>query len=215
MFWYHTPSCLHSIFPDTLNVCWRCGLTGGILFHLFWDCSGIIPFWLTVQNWIHRELGVKIPLTLLEFLLTVPPCKLHRTSSRLLLHRLLTVAKCLKAKYWKQSLIPTLLDLSSHIKEVRSMERLSPMMSNRINFFESIWFLWYSLVLDQSLSYGSCHAGGFPPDITESLDNTIVPLPFMFSCLVCLCVFFSCILRFDYPMSFILVFSYRLCSGLE
>lgn len=136
MFWYYTPSLLHSILPDLPDKCWRCSSDGrGTWFHLFWDGSGIQPFWNIVQHLVYSVSGIRIPLSPLAFLLNVPPCKLSCKTSRLLLH-MLTAAKCLIAALWKQNSLPSLSDLHSRLKEIRTMEYLTALLNNKIYLFD-------------------------------------------------------------------------------
>lgn len=43
--WYRTPKILHAINPTTSTTCWRCGLEGGILYHVVWSCTALQSFW--------------------------------------------------------------------------------------------------------------------------------------------------------------------------
>lgn len=101
MLWYHTPALLHSLFPTSPDNCWRCGETGGTLFHIYWDCPEIRSYWTTVQSVVQQVIGIDIPLTPLAYILNATSCQLGRLSSRLLLH-ILTAAKCLIAAFWKK-----------------------------------------------------------------------------------------------------------------
>lgn len=141
MFWYHTPSLLHSLFPEVPDVCWRCGVGGADLFHIFWDCPSIQGYWSTVQQLLQDVLGLQIALSPLTYLLNVPPQGLSRGASRLLLH-MLTAVKCLIAVFWKRTAVPSLSDLQQRILEIRSMERLSASLANQIDLCNSVWSLW-------------------------------------------------------------------------
>lgn len=141
--WYtdHTPALLHSLFPNTPDNCWRCGEAGGTLFHIYWDCPSIRPYWVMIQTFVQQVIEVSIPLTPLAFLLNAPSCALGRRSLRLLLH-ILTAAKCLIATFWKRSHTPSLSDLCTRIKEIRTMEHLTALLNSRVDQFNSIWSLW-------------------------------------------------------------------------
>lgn len=123
MFWYHTPS----LFPMTPDICWRCDSARSDIFYVFWDCPGIQPFWASVWDFIYRVVGVELPLTPLSLLLNVPSYKLTRKASRLVLH-MLTTAKCLISAFWKCSSPPSIDDLYSRIKQIRSMEHLTVLL---------------------------------------------------------------------------------------
>lgn len=50
-------------------------------------------------------MGMKVPLSSLDYLLNIPPRQLGQDASRLLLH-ILTAAKCLIATFWKLQCLP-------------------------------------------------------------------------------------------------------------
>lgn len=42
--WYATPERLHSWYPQTTDVCWRCNNDTGSLLHIWWNCPLISDF---------------------------------------------------------------------------------------------------------------------------------------------------------------------------
>lgn len=148
MFWYHTPSLLHSLFPEVPDSCWRCGAGGADLFHVYWDCPPIQVYWSRVKTLLGEVMGVDIPLSPLSYLLNLPPKGLSRHASRLLLH-ILTAARCLVAVFWKRTSVPSLLDVRSRIMDIRTMESMSASLTNQVDVFNSIWSLWDFYVAEQ------------------------------------------------------------------
>lgn len=54
-----------------------------------------------------------------------------------------TVARYLKAAFWKWSVPPSSMDLDLRIKEIRSMEYLTVSLNNKLDHFNSNWSsLW-------------------------------------------------------------------------
>lgn len=49
--WYRVPSTLHRFFPQVPCLCWRCGLGEGTMFHIFWHCPKIKPYWREVTRY--------------------------------------------------------------------------------------------------------------------------------------------------------------------
>lgn len=43
--WYYAPEKIHQMFPQSSNLCWRCGEETGSLLHVFWSCRTLRPFW--------------------------------------------------------------------------------------------------------------------------------------------------------------------------
>lgn len=141
MFWYHTHSLLHSLFPEVPDKCWRCGSEGASVFHIFWDCLLLQGYWSEIKQLIYDELGSHVSLSPITYLLNVPPKGLSRGASRLLLH-ILTAAKCLIAVFWKRTAFPSSTDIHHRIVEIRSMDRLSASLASQIDLFNSVWSLW-------------------------------------------------------------------------
>lgn len=48
--WYATPAKLHTRFPQTSDMCWRCQKDKDTLFHIWWQCAIISPFWMQVKE---------------------------------------------------------------------------------------------------------------------------------------------------------------------
>lgn len=65
-FWYRTPAVLHKYDPKVPLVCWRCQDNIGSLFHIFWDCPIIQPFWSSIQAHLQAFFKMNLPLDLIH-----------------------------------------------------------------------------------------------------------------------------------------------------
>ena len=100
-FWYMTPAILHAIYPSSSDRCWRCQGARGTLYHIYWTCPKIVPFWTETQQLLSRLLGVLVPWSPKLFLLGVSALRISKSSKKLLRH-VLTAARCLVALHWKR-----------------------------------------------------------------------------------------------------------------
>lgn len=62
MSWYMTPDFLLARKLTSSGQCWRCGLSLGTHYHIFWECAALIPFWTQVHNLLGKALDIPIPL---------------------------------------------------------------------------------------------------------------------------------------------------------
>lgn len=148
MFWYHTPSLLHSIFPNFLDICCRCGSTGGTLFQLFWGCPRTFLVYGAEPGLM--GIGSTDSLGPLAYLLNVPlaNCIIEPLGFCCIF---LTMAKCLISAFWKQRSLPSVTDLHSRVKEIRRMEHLYALLNNKIYLLDSMWSLWDQYTTEYSL----------------------------------------------------------------
>lgn len=96
---------------------------------LIWDYPSIEPFWARVQYLLHQVLRVWIPFA---YLLNVPKSKLSRKNSRLLLHS--NSSQMFNCNFLGIS-SPSSLDLYTRSQVVRTVEHLTALLNNKINFF--------------------------------------------------------------------------------
>lgn len=141
MFWNHTPDWLHSVYPNVSNGCWRCNKGVGSLYHIFWTCSVIVPFWRQLNKMLSTLISRELTLDPLTHLLGLPIRGIPKPQMRLIIH-ILTAGKCLISRLWKSSSPPALPDLCNRIREVRTKEYLTARIYDRLDKFQDIWSLW-------------------------------------------------------------------------
>lgn len=139
--WYQTPDLLHSMYPLSDSRCWRCYNDRGTLFHIYWTCPLIAPYWEMVHSLLGSILDAGVPFDPKVFLLGLPPTSLLKRSKKLLSH-ILTAARCLVALKWKQREPPSISELHSRIRDVKRMEYLTASLNNDLEKHNQIWELW-------------------------------------------------------------------------
>lgn len=142
--WYQTPDLLHSIYPTADSRCWRCYKHRGTLFHVYWTCPLIIPYWRMVQSLLQSIFDVGMLLDPKIFLLGLPPATFSKISNKLLAH-VLTAARCLVALKWKKRESPSLSKLHSRIRDVKRMEYLTASLNDTLDKHNRIWEPWVLL----------------------------------------------------------------------
>lgn len=123
MFWYKTPEVLHKYDPSIPAHCWYCGTDVGSLFHIFWQCSMIQPFWHEVMLLIQRMADVSLPLDPLYYLLGLPFSGIAKKDNRLISYILLA-AKRLIPLCWLSDTTPPWSRFLQLVAEIRKMEYL-------------------------------------------------------------------------------------------
>lgn len=141
-FWYMTPDVLRAIYPSSSDRCWRCQGDRGTLYHIYWSCPKIGPFWTEAQSLLTRLLGVQVPRTPKLFLLGVSGLQIPKHSKKLLRH-ILTAARCLIALYWKRRDLPTQTDLYTRIKDIELMEKMTARLQDRLETHDKVWEDWH------------------------------------------------------------------------
>ena len=141
-FWYQTPDILHKIFPSTSDRCWRCHQARGSLFHIYWTCPLITPFWQSTHQLLTHLFEAPIPLTPKLFLLGISQPRLAKPYKKLLRH-VLTAARCLIALNWKKTTPPSQEALYARVKDVELMERMTARIRNRMDAHDEVWSEWH------------------------------------------------------------------------
>lgn len=139
--WYQTPDLLHSIYPSADRGCWRCCKEVGTLYHTYWTCPLIVPYWRTVHSLVHSIFGSWVPFDPKMFLLGLPPPSFSQSSKKLLA-QVLTAGRCLIALKWKRREPPSLFELHSRIRDVKRMEYLTASLNNTLDTHNQVWELW-------------------------------------------------------------------------
>lgn len=140
-FWYMMPDVLRAIYPSSSDRCWRCYRDKGTLYHIYWSCPKIVPFWTEVQSLLTRLLGVQVPWSPKLFLFGVSGLNIPRHSRKLMGH-IITAARCLVALRWKKQTPPTQSDLYTRIKDVELMEKMTARIQDRLEIHDKVWEDW-------------------------------------------------------------------------
>lgn len=157
--WYQTPDLLHSIYPSADCRCWRCNTAVGTLYHIFWTCPLITPYWRLVNSLIHSIFGSWVPFNPTIFLLGLPPPSFSKTARKLHAH----AARCLIALRDPKRDPPSMADLHSRIRDVKRMESLTASINDTLKAHNRVWEMWDSLE--------SPSAWSLPNLVTSCVDN--------------------------------------------
>lgn len=150
MFWYKTPKVFHKFDPSSSANCWHYGSEIGSLFHIFWQCSMIQPFWHEVMLLIQKVVDVSLLLDTLNYFLGLPFPGITKQDNRLIAYILLA-AKWLIPLFGLSHSPPHWSRFLQLIAEIRGMEYMTASVHDSIPQFNKIWELW-----DQS-EFGTPH----------------------------------------------------------
>lgn len=147
------------IYPSASELCWRgCGLRG-TLFHIWWDCPLVKPFWEDVRDQNKIVTGIEVPSSPKHFPLHVPPIPLLQYKMSVLPH-LLDAARHI---YCKKSRIPTQEEWIGGVNAARETEDWIATCRDSRDRFTGIWAPWSVYVSD-------------PAYVPSSLDTALLEL---------------------------------------
>lgn len=81
--WYQTPDLLHYIYSSADHWCRRCNKDIGTLYHIFWTCPLIIPYWQMVHSLLHSIFVSWMPFNPKTFFLGLPSSYLSKLARKL------------------------------------------------------------------------------------------------------------------------------------
>lgn len=140
--WYATPAKLHLWFPQTPDTCWHCQGDRGTLFHIWWQCPLISPYWDAVRGVIYQMTETRLKLDAACCLLHIADVSFHRYKNSLSKH-LLNAAKALIPLFWKSSRVPSIQDWLHRIADVCSMEETVAQSCDNTERFHKTWTPWF------------------------------------------------------------------------
>lgn len=146
--WYYTPERIHKVFPQSSDLCWRCGGEPGFLLHIFWSCRLLVPCWNEVHHIVQRFTDRELPLTPVFFLLHHHEI-LSKIYRRSILPLLLTAAKSYIPLFWKQTQLPGVAVWLKRIAEINEMEDLVATDRGLREKFLKKWFYWHEFTYSE------------------------------------------------------------------
>ena len=136
---YHFTSVIMAKINTTIKYrCWRGWGERGTLFHCWWECKLVQPFWKTVWRFL-RKLKIDLPYDPAVALLGIYPrdtgVLMHRgTCTPMFIAALSTIAKL-----WKESKCPLTDEWIKKLWFIYTMEYYLAMRKNEILPFETMW----------------------------------------------------------------------------
>ncbi|XP_041427773.1 Golgi phosphoprotein 3-like B isoform X1 [Xenopus laevis] len=121
--WYMTPDKIQRAFPNSSNLCWRCHSAVGTMLHVWWACPLAQNYWSAIRDYIRQHTGILTPFQPALFLLGLGIPKVDRRAKKWLIQALLA-SRSLLARYWKQSALPSIHEISKEVERIQLYERV-------------------------------------------------------------------------------------------
>lgn len=144
--WYRTPDKLHKFFSNVSPLCWWCNKEAGSLFHIWWTCLDIQPFWMEV----HCLISNITTYTPVQYLLH--PTSLPQARYQKFLLHLISAAKMCIPLQWKEKTPPTVTEWTQRVIEIAEMEDLGYQVRETPSKFYKVWACWVHFVYSGVLS---------------------------------------------------------------
>lgn len=130
--WYLTPLQLKKMYKLNDELCWKCRKDPGSLYHMWWSCHKVRNFWGKIHQTIQKIFKTNFEMKPEVYLLNM--CSILNNNIinkhwRVMLY-MVTGARLVLAKKWKDNALPTLEDWLLKLFELREMDRLTYMMRN-------------------------------------------------------------------------------------
>lgn len=140
--WYCCPVTLHFLNSSIADVCWRCQDSRGTMFHIWWDCPLIEPFWHSV-NTEYNKIESSLVLTPKMVLLSMLPGSLKAVKRGLLRH-CLVAARTVIPRHWRSPTPPSLAKWLVEMDRISDMERLLAEENCSWDTYHRTWLAWTS-----------------------------------------------------------------------
>lgn len=69
--WYLTPKTISKIYGNCSDLCWKCELVQGTLYHMWWTCKKAMQFWKMIYFEIKKSISVSLKFSPEIFLLNI------------------------------------------------------------------------------------------------------------------------------------------------
>jgi len=137
---YITPVKLNKYNRNIPDVCTKCTVVKGTLFHCVWQCSKIKSFWEEVKKAIEKIISKSIPMDPALFILGFyPKGHKYKKSERILIDMCLLHARRSIAMFWKNTSRPTVRYWVRQMLTTFPLERVTYIRKGRQDIFERIW----------------------------------------------------------------------------
>lgn len=139
--WYLTPQRLSKLYNTHSPLCWRNCDQVGTIAHIFWSCIGLSSFWGKIFEILSTTTGILLQpnpaLALLSLGIdNIPP------HMRTVVTHILIAARSVIARHWKQSDIPSHLEVIRKINTQYSLVKAYAFSTCRGAQFHRNWSFW-------------------------------------------------------------------------
>ncbi|OCT79148.1 hypothetical protein XELAEV_18030247mg [Xenopus laevis] len=95
----------------------------GMMMHIWWDCPLAQSYWHKIRDLIHQSTGIFIIFRPALFLLDLEIPHGDKDLKRLIM-QILLASRSLLAQYWRQSVLPSLQEITKEVEHIQLYERL-------------------------------------------------------------------------------------------
>uniref|UniRef100_A0A3B3YM34 Reverse transcriptase domain-containing protein n=1 Tax=Poecilia mexicana TaxID=48701 RepID=A0A3B3YM34_9TELE len=144
---YITPVKLHHFNSNIPDICVKCNIDKGTLFHCMWQCVELQTFWKEVIMFISRLIEQDVPMDSKLCLLHIFPDGFKGPTKRQkLVTFCLLQAKHLIALKWRNTERPKINEWIKLLSNNLAMEKLTYLTKGKLEDFKDIWFPFLHLV---------------------------------------------------------------------
>ncbi|CAH2275150.1 Hypothetical predicted protein [Pelobates cultripes] len=145
--WHYSPSKIHSLFPNTHDICWKCTQRGASLAHTWWTCPLLQKYWNNIVKMLKTITGIQVPITPQALLFLILPSPLPKSHHILLTH-LITAANLLIPVKWKNPNAPSIREWIAKVETIRTMEEIHGSIAHKLSLFQDVWDPWVRFIKD-------------------------------------------------------------------
>ena len=137
---YITPSLLHRFNTNNPDLCIKCGLEEGTLYHCLWDCPKIREFWEEVIKQVSNISLTRLPVCPKLFIFGLFPTDLILSSAKKkMIYMCSLQAKHSIAISWKSMEAPSANVWFRSLSNTLAMEKLTYAKRGKLQSFYKIW----------------------------------------------------------------------------
>ncbi|CAH2313008.1 Hypothetical predicted protein [Pelobates cultripes] len=121
--WYMVPSWLHTIFPTSPDLCWRCHTTKGTMLHMWWTCERVNSLWKVTATLIKKVTDLQITHDPKTILLRSLPDNTPKPIQKII-YLMLSTVSILIARKWKTTELPSPREIENVMTSTEEYELL-------------------------------------------------------------------------------------------
>ena len=137
---YITPSLLHRFNNNNPDLCIKCGLEEGTLYHCLWTCPKIREFWEKVIERISDINSTRLPVCPKLFILGLVPTDLRLSiTDKKMVYMCSLQAKYCIATSWKAMEAPSVNFWFKTLSNTLAMEKMTYAKRGKLQIFYKVW----------------------------------------------------------------------------
>uniref|UniRef100_A0A3P9J7K4 Reverse transcriptase domain-containing protein n=1 Tax=Oryzias latipes TaxID=8090 RepID=A0A3P9J7K4_ORYLA len=153
---YITPAQLNRYNSNIPDICCKCAVAKGTLFHCMWQCPEIRLFWEEVRKAVEMIVSKTVPTNPVMFILGIYPSNpKFSKSEQIMIDMCFLQAKRTIAMFWRRTCRPKLTHWVKQMLVVFPLERITCMRKGKLELFAEMWGPLKSFVRSLNLENGS------------------------------------------------------------